>query len=116
GPFAGAAIIAATGQARAAIWLHVGACALIVVVLLVLPDPEAMLGRARPGGGATEAAQGTTGLLATIAERRRALLTVGVAAALLGALRAARNVVLPLWAVDIGIDEATTSLVVGVAA
>ena len=43
------------------------------------------------------------------------LLTLGVAVLAIGAVRAARQVVLPLWAVHIGLSPEVTSLVFGVA-
>ena len=46
---------------------------------------------------------------------RRLLLTLGVAVLAIGAARAARQVVLPLWAVHIGLSPEVTSLVFGVA-
>ena len=49
-----------------------------------------------------------------VARAHRAVLTqVGSAVLLVGAVRAARQVVLPLWAVHLGLSPATTSLVFG---
>lgn len=45
---------------------------------------------------------------------RRVLSRVGLAAACLSAVRSARQVVLPLWGVSIGLDAQTIALVVGV--
>src|SRR5690606_34102964 len=68
---------------------------------------------ARPGEA--EAERQSRGLFRTIRASARVLLTLGVGAALLAALRQARQVVLPLWAVSIGLDATTTSVVIGVA-
>ena len=45
---------------------------------------------------------------------RRVLSRVGLAAACLSAVRSARQVVLPLWGVSIGLDAQTIALVVGI--
>jgi MFS family permease len=45
---------------------------------------------------------------------RRVLSTLGLAAASLSAVRSARQVVLPLWGVSIGLDAQTIALVVGI--
>ncbi len=45
---------------------------------------------------------------------RRVLSRLGVAAASLSAVRSARQVVLPLWGVSIGLDAQTIALVVGI--
>ena len=58
---------------------------------------------------------GAVGLVATVRAYRRLLLTLGVAVLAIGAVRAARQVVLPLWAVHIGLSPEVTSLVFGVA-
>ena len=43
------------------------------------------------------------------------LAQLGGGAALIGALRASRQVILPLWAVSIGISEPNTALIIGIA-
>src|SRR5690606_33066415 len=43
------------------------------------------------------------------------LLTLGMGGAIVSALRQSRQVVLPLWAVSIGLEETMTSLIIGVA-
>lgn len=55
------------------------------------------------------------GLFATLKAKRRILLTLGLGSMTVAALRSSRQVVLPLWAVSIGLDETTTSLIIGVA-
>ena len=44
------------------------------------------------------------------------LLTLGAGSSLVAALRASRYVILPLWAVSIGLDATTTAIIIGVAA
>ncbi len=56
------------------------------------------------------------GLFRTIRENRAVLARLGSGAALIGALRAGRQVILPLWAVSVGLDDASAALVIGIAA
>jgi len=125
GPFIGAGVILLTHSAASAYWIHVGGCALAAIVLIVLPDPEKMFGgHGTRGGhgcghvatpGEQELAAESHGLFRTIAANRHVLATVGSGSTLVSALRAARQVVLPLWAVGIGLDETTTSVIIGIA-
>ena len=55
-----------------------------------------------------------TGVFRTMWRFRRVLSTLGLAAASLSAVRSARQVVLPLWGVSIGLDAQTIALVVGI--
>lgn len=118
GPFVTAGVIQATGSAVNAFWIHLVACLAVVVVLLVLHDPvdavASRVGSGAPAAGAAEARE--RGLFRTIAANRRVLATLGTGAAIVAALRASRNVILPLWAVSLGIDEATTAIIIGSAA
>lgn len=114
GPFVTAAVIQTTGAAANAFWIHLGACVAAAVVLLVLHDPADAV--AKPTTGAIEAVEAERGLWRTIVANRRVLLTLGSGSALVAALRASRNVILPLWAVSIGMDVATAAIVIGSAA
>jgi MFS family permease len=109
GPFVGAAVISLTSL-RAAYAVAVVTAGLAAALLLVIPDVERR-------GDAPEPApeSGAVGLVATVRTYRRLLLTLGVAVLAIGAARAARQVVLPLWAVHIGLSPEVTSLVFGVA-
>ncbi|MGZ0710533.1 MFS transporter (plasmid) [Coraliomargarita sp. W4R53] len=127
GPFVAAGLLVLFGDERAAIWFF-GIC-LIATILLVLlgPDPEKQFAIASPAPRALPLAEDTgeavTGSIPT-AERagvfrtmwlyRRLLSRLGLAAASLSAVRSARQVVLPLWGVSIGLDAQTIALVVGV--
>jgi len=133
GPFVAAALIGLFGDPHATIWFF-GAC-LVAAVLLVLlgPDPEveAAVGSRRTGraAGADDDVEDTgeavtgavpprrdpgTGVVRTMWRHRGVLARLGVAAASLSAVRSARQVVLPLWGVSIGLDAQTIALVVGV--
>ena len=112
GPFVGAAAISLTSL-RAAYAVAVVTAGLAAALLLVIPDIERAGGGAAPQADAPDAPPG--GLVATVRTYRRLLLTLGVAVLAIGAARAARQVVLPLWAVHIGLSPEVTSLVFGIA-
>ena len=129
GPFIAAALLAVFGDEHATVWFF-GVC-LVATVLLVLlgPDPEADV--AAPGGpsarGDSRVAEDTgepvtgsiptrerVGVFRTMWRFRGVLSRLGLAAASLSAVRSARQVVLPLWGVSIGLDAQTIALVVGI--
>jgi MFS family permease len=58
----------------------------------------------------------TQTLWSVLVAHRRVLRTLGVSALVMGASRASRTAVLPLWADHIGLDATTTSLLFGVGA
>jgi MFS family permease len=123
GPFVAAGLLAIFGDEHAAIWFF-GAC-LVATVLLVLvgPDPEKQLTDPGERVIAEDTGEAVTGAIPT-AERvgvfrtmwrfRRVLSRLGIAAASLSAVRSARQVVLPLWGLSIGLDAQTIALVVGI--
>lgn len=107
GPFVGAAAISTWGT-RAAFGVAIVSTVATGVLLLVVPDQEHAGDRppAHRGGGSARA---------TYRAHRQLFWTLGVAVVIVGAVRAARQTVLPLWAEHIGLDATTTSLVFGVA-
>lgn len=127
GPFVAAALLALGGSEYAAVWFFM--ICLVATVLLVLlgPDPERAVepAGARPAAptevedsgepvtGSIPVAE-RAGVLRTMRQYRRVLARLGVAAASLSAVRSARQVVLPLWGLSIGLDAQTISLVVGI--
>ena len=116
GPFVGAAVISLT-SVRAAYAIAVVTAGLAALLLLVIPDIE-QAGSASPGRvGRSSAGSGhdAPGFVSTLRAHRRVLMTLGVAILAIGAARAARQVVLPLWAVHIGLGPEATSLVFGIA-
>jgi MFS family permease len=112
GPFVGAAVISMTSL-RAAYVVAIVTAGLAAVLLLVIPDVEHASDASAPQ--AAQQASETNGLIATLRTYRRLLLTLGLAVLAIGAARAARQVVLPLWAVHIGLSPEATSLVFGIA-
>lgn len=108
GPFLGAAIIALSGSPRLVLLVPIAVCLAAVVFLLRVPElPDAAQGRGR---------QGERNVLRALAANRAVLLKLGAASAILASLRTSRVVILPLWAAALGVDAATTSLLIGIAA
>jgi MFS family permease len=122
GPFLAALVIGLTGSTRSVFVIDLVACVVVAIVLLVLPDPSAVLAARREslltataairvaGGGAAR-----EGLFRTIARHRQVLARMGLAAALIGGLRSSRQVILPLAGVSLGMQEGSIALVVGIA-
>lgn len=135
GPFIAAGLLALFSDLHASIWFF-GSC-LIAAIGLVLfgRDPETSVGplsstvpaaaraddRDREDTGepvtgpvATTHREPSTGVIRTMWRHRGVLARLGLAASSLSAVRSARQVVLPLWGVSIGLDAQTIALVVGV--
>ncbi|MBT1586011.1 MFS transporter [Curtobacterium flaccumfaciens] len=139
GPFIAAGVIHLTGTTSSAFWIHVVCCLAAATVLLVLRDPVTgtrglrLPPRAsrRSADHATDASDHATeppvdtgaqfvqqeaqGLFRTIRANGAVLLRLGSGAGLIGAMRAGRQVILPLWAVSVGLDDSTAALVIGIA-
>lgn len=124
GPFVAAGLLTITSDERTAIWFFGGCLVATVLLVLLGPDPEEAASRshdddtlAEDSGEPVSGSIPTTsrsGVFATMWRYRTVLSRLGVAAATLAALRAARQVVLPVWGVSIGLDAPTIALVVGV--
>lgn len=128
GPFVAAALLAVVGDELSAVWFFLGCLVATVLLVLLGPDPERVAPAAEaaeePGPDAAEdSGEPVTGSIPT-AERigvlrtmwryRRVLSRLGVAAASLSAIRSARQAVLPLWGLSLGLDAQTIALVVGI--
>jgi MFS family permease len=107
GPFAGAAVIEAFSL-RAAYLVAIGAALAAAACLLVIPDVVGS--HDRPAGPTTR-----TPLRTVLVSHRHLFLTLGFAVLAVGAARAARQTVIPLWAHHIGLSATTTSVVFGIA-
>ncbi|MFD6158189.1 MFS transporter [Nocardia sp. NPDC060256] len=103
GPFLGAALVHAMGPSGA-LWLQLGTTVLSGLAMVAIPSPE----------GADSDVGGHT-LRSVVVENLGVLGTLGSAALLMGAVRAARIAVLPLWAAHIGLSASATSVVFGIA-
>ncbi len=105
GPFLGAASLTLV-ETDGPYWVFVvgavAASAALVATRRTLPEHDAK---------ATDPS--VRGLVTVVGEHARLLRTLGTAALLVGALRASRQVVIPLWGNEIGLDAATTSIVFG---
>lgn len=124
GPFLAAALLALFHTENATLWFF--AVLLVALILLVLfgPDPEAQAAAAERRPDAVEdtgeAVSGSiptierAGVFRTMWRNRGVLGRLGLAAASLSAVRSARQVVLPLWGISIGLDASSIALVVGV--
>lgn len=105
GPFLGAAsltLVDTDGPYWVFVVGAVAASAALVATRRTLPEHDAK---------ATDPS--VRGLVTVVGEHARLLRTLGTAALLVGALRASRQVVIPLWGNEIGLDAATTSIVFG---
>lgn len=126
GPFVAAALIQLTGSEQSTIWALIVCCAAIVPLVLFGPDPEktspVLL---KPTGAAVAEDSGEVvtgsiptrdryGVLETISYYRGVLMRLGLSAAALSAVRSARQVILPLWGISLGLDASTIAIVVGV--
>ncbi|MBG6107576.1 MFS transporter [Frigoribacterium sp. CG_9.8] len=119
GPFVAAAVIHLTGSTQSVFWVHIACCVAAAVSLLLLRDPATPIAT-RSAAALKQAGAGIrtaepTGLFRTIWGSRSVLARLGTGAALIGAMRASRQVILPLWAVSIGIPDAQTALIIGAA-
>ncbi|MGE3621246.1 MAG: MFS transporter [Acidimicrobiia bacterium] len=106
GPFAGALAISRWGI-DGAYYVHIALAVVGCLVLYLLPEPYTPT---RPVGHAQMK------VVRIVRDHRRTFLTAGVVAGVAGILRSAREVVIPLWGVHIGLDAAQVSLIFGIAA
>lgn len=105
GPFLGAAFIHGLGLSGA-YWAALVVMLATGALSLLVPDLEVR-------GTGARAAPEVPAALPMLRAHARVLATLGVATALVAAIRACRQVVIPLWASHIGLDAATTSLIYG---
>lgn len=137
GPFVSAALLGVFGDENASI-VFFAVCQIATILLVFLgPDPERSVTSAVPGAAGTFPADprgaerptaedtgepvtgaipvvGSAGVFVTLWRFRAVLARLGLAAASLSAVRSARQVVLPLWGVSLGMDASTIAVVVGV--
>ena len=106
GPFLGAWAIHLDGV-RSAYGVSIAASALAALMLLVLPEV--------PHADHVVRADGPQpGVLAVARAHLPVLRTLGAGMLLIGAVRASRQVVVPLWAEHLGLDATATSIVFGI--
>ncbi|WP_244256004.1 MFS transporter [Rathayibacter sp. VKM Ac-2760] len=126
GPFLAAGVVHLSGSVESIFWVHIVCCVAAVVVLLLVPDPATVLRRAAAATAAADPAldaavekaavqDSSPGLVATLRSHRGVLARMGSGAAVIGALRASRTLILPLWAVSLGLAETDTAIIIGIA-
>ncbi|MFL6662685.1 MAG: MFS transporter [Rhizobacter sp.] len=110
GPFIAAAAIHRVGLAGA---YEVGIVALVLAAVVAVATPEVEGGD--PGAaaaGAPSAAPAT--LSSSVRAHRHLFVTLGICVALVSAVRASRQAIIPLWADHLGLEPAVASLIYGV--
>lgn len=144
GPFIAAGLLLLFGDEHAAIWFFGACLIACVLLVLLGPDPEKAVpdavGPATSGVASGPATASTpspaskpaptedtgepvtgaipvhprTGVFRTMYNHRGVLSRLGLAAATLSSVRSARQLVLPLWGVSIGLDASSIALIVGI--
>lgn len=112
GPFLGAGAMHYLGT-DGAYWVHLVAALLAAAVLFRLPDPESVRRSDPDAVRRPERAPSGGSTWQVVREHFPVLRTLGVGALLVSAVRASRQVVIPLWAQHLGLDPATTSVIFG---
>lgn len=116
GPFLAAALLALTGTVNASLWFFAALMLGLIPLVLLGADPEERM-RAEGSRPATvlpdDERKRRDGVLTAAWRAREVLLRLGVACMLLAAVRAARQVVLPLWGVSLEMGTADIALIVG---
>jgi MFS family permease len=107
GPFIGALAIGLSGLRAAYVVAMITATA-AAVLLLVIPDVD------QPGDRPAARTDDGSSAYSMLRARWQLFATLGLAVLAVGAVRAARQTVLPLWAEHIGLSPETTSLVFGI--
>ena len=127
GPFVAAGLIHLMGIAGA-YWAGAGALLVAAAVAVRMPDlPEPEVA---PSPASTDASTGASASASAVfsnalharptirsvgADHLKLLATVGIGVLLVSAVRASRQAVIPLWAENIGLEAAVTSLIYGLA-
>ncbi|MGE3074946.1 MAG: MFS transporter [Dehalococcoidia bacterium] len=104
GPFLGAAVAIWVGT-EGAYFVHLVTAVLACGLLIVLIRGE---------GNFPAAEHEHVNFTRVVSENARVFMTAGVGVTAIGALRATRQVVLPLWGDHIGLDESAISLIFGI--
>ncbi|NYT62105.1 MFS transporter [Alcaligenaceae bacterium] len=105
GPFAAAGLMHFMGLAGA-YWVAIVALIAAGIVSFSIPELEA-----RPAVGTDVAPRPK--MLATALNHRHAFLTLGAGILLVAAMRASRQIAIPLWADNIGLSATTTAVIFG---
>ncbi len=107
GPFLGAAVVLVTGL-WGAYAVHIVAAMAAAGVLLVVDDLSP-----GPNSGRTGPSTDRVPVRTVVSEQRSVFATLGVGALVISSIRAARQVVLPLWGSYLGLSATTISVIFG---
>ncbi|CAM3138381.1 MFS transporter [Stackebrandtia soli] len=106
GPFVGAAAMR-LWDTDGAYWVHIVSALAASALVAFLKDPASINPTSPAGGGNAESTW-------TVLRRHvPTFRTLGLGVLAVGAVRASRQVVIPLWAAHIGLDATTTAIVFG---
>jgi len=108
GPFLGAAAVYAFGLAGA---FGVGIAGVLAAAALGSRVPDLPTHHTAPG----HAPHAAPTIASTLRDHRRVFLTLGIGVVLVSAVRASRQVVIPLWADQLALAPAVASLIYGLA-
>lgn len=108
GPFLGAAAVYAFGLAGA---FGVGIAGVLAAATLGSRVPDLPTHQTAPG----HAPRAAPTIASTLRDHRRVFLTLGIGVVLVSAVRASRQVVIPLWADHLALAPAVASLIYGLA-
>lgn len=114
GPFAGAALVHLYGL-EGAYWAGACVMAIAAAVALGMPDLPDEAWPATHDAASVATPDAAPTLRSVALAHRRVFATVGLGVALIGAVRSARQAIIPLWAEHIGLDAAMASVVYGLA-
>lgn len=131
GPFIAAGLLTVIGDELSAVWFFLGCLVATILLVLLGPDPERATAAAAPASGVEEVREARyddtgeavsgaiptderVGVFRTMWRHRHVLSRLGLAGASLSAIRSARQAVLPLWGLSLGLDAQTIALVVGI--
>jgi MFS family permease len=127
GPFVAAGLLVLVGDELSAVWFFLGCLVATILLVLLGPDPERTASpptasaatdarfddSGEPVSGAIPTVE-RVGVFRTMWRHRGVLSRLGLAGASLSAIRSARQAVLPLWGLSLGLDAQTIALVVGI--
>jgi MFS family permease len=106
GPFLTAALLTLDDSARTGFAVTVASSVAVIAIMWASPASSAR----RPD------VRSAVGVLATMSRRRKVLVRVGSAAALLGLARSSRQVLVPVWGVTLHMADSDIALVMGLSA
>lgn len=122
GPFVAAGLLLLFDDAHAAVWFMAACVVASMLLVLVGPDPERVVGSPDRGDLVEDTGEAVTGsipqrvgVFRTMWRHRAVLARLGASAASLSSVRAARQLILPLFGIMVGLDAATIALVIGIA-